>query len=429
MHEESKTTTTTTTSTSGGRRTVLAGLALAFIVAAGLFGASQVGFKPEGPDAWTYDWRTLLFSQSAPEPRKDIAIVLISEDSVAEYDYISPTDRGMLARLVRALDEAKPKAIGLDFFFDRKSDPVKTAELIEAIKHARTPVVMGAIDKRAGFKPENLQFQEEFFKATGRTTAGHVFFARDLEKVKISEQVVRYIGHESPEAPHRKSFSAVLADLNGVRPEPQTPHIAWLLPPSGNDLFTVFRVPRHAPGSSLDTILPPSWRAALKDKYVLVGVDLPDRDRHLTPLSIWDGRKVPGVTIQAQILAQYLDGRSLRMMPWQAELAFLALAAFLGFLISAQWDSKKLDWVFYFAGIAILMMTGVAVFYAFALIIPTTFLFFAWTAGVTGAHYTKDVLRRIRVVVETKSLKGMVVKPAANGPASGNTAGTGSVTS
>ena len=334
---------------SGQLRTILSGVVLAAIVGGALSAMSLAGFKPEGPDAWTYDWRTLMFSRTAPEPRNDIAIVLISEDSVADYDYVSPVDRGLMAKLVRALDEAKPKAIGLDFIFDRKSENAKTQALIDAIKTARTPVVFGAIDKRAaGSKPENLRYQDEFTKATGRKT-GHVFFARDIDKVKISEQVVRYIGD-----PIDQSLSAMLASIDKARPVPSTSYIAWLLPPSGSDLFPIFRVPRHSPNAGPDAILPASWRPALKGKIVLVGGDFVDRDRHLTPLSIWDGAKVPGVTIQAQILAQRLDERSIALVPGSVEFVLLAVAAFLGFLISQQWQSKRLDWIFYVAGIVVL---------------------------------------------------------------------------
>lgn len=362
---------------------------------------SYLGFKPEGPDAWTYDWRTFLFSKQASEPRKDIAIILIGEDSLADYDYVSPVDRGLLARLVRALDEAKVKAIGLDFIFDRKAETTKTRELQESLRNARAPVAIGVFDKRAsGFKAENLRYQEDFIKDAGpKLKVGHVFFARDLDKVKIADQAVRYLGEPSTEEPRRRAFSAVLADVTGEKPEPATRYIAWQLAPEGSDLFTTFHVPRHTPGASLDKILPSSWRQALEGKIVLVGGDFIDRDRHLTPLSIWDGAKIPGVFIQAQVLAQRIDGRAVHDMPKSIEFALLALACFLGFLISQQYASKRLDYVLYACGIVVFLIAGIVLFATFSTILPTTLLLFAWTAGVTGAHYTKDVLNKIKVAV------------------------------
>ncbi|MEJ2124233.1 MAG: CHASE2 domain-containing protein [Alphaproteobacteria bacterium] len=396
MSEASKQTTKTT---SAGWRIVFAGIAWAAVVAGALVVMSMTGYKPEGPDSWTYDWRTYLFSQTAKTPRKDIAVILITEDTLAEYDYLSPTDRGLMATLVRAIDAAKPKAIGLDFFYDRKSEAAKTADLIEAIKNAQAPVVVGAIDRRFNVKPENFQYQDNFIKSAN-AQAGQVFLGRELERMKLDEQVIRYIGAGLSDSPYSKSFAATVAGVNGPKAEPMNRHIAWLLSSAGSDLFPTFRIPRHMPGADMDAILKPSWRTALKDKYVLVGVDMPGQDRHITPLSIWNGRKMPGVLIQAQILAQYLDGRSLYTIPWRAELIILMLTAFFGFLVSSQWDSKRLDWVFYVSGLVVLGIAGGVLFSVYAVILPTTLLLLAWTAGVTGAHYSKGVLRRIRVVAQ-----------------------------
>jgi adenylate cyclase len=392
-----------TVSTSSHWSPLSAGVALALIVASALIAMSYLGIKPEGPDAWTYDWRTLLFSKKASEPRKDIAVILIGENSVADYDYVSPVDRGLLARLVRALDDAKVKAIGLDFIFDRKTENGKTRELLDAIKNARTTVAIGAFDKRAGgFTPEHLRYQEDFIKDAGpKVKVGHVFFARDLDKVKIADQVVRYLGEQSTEEPRRKALSAVLADVTGEKAEPATRYIAWQLAPTDSDLFTTFHVPRHTPGASLDKVLPPSWRQALEGKIVLIGGDFVDRDRHLTPLSIWDGGKIPGVFIQAQVLAQRLDGRAVYDVPRYIEFIVLALVCFLGFVISQQYASKRMDYVLYLCGIVVFVASGIGLFAVFSMILPTTLLLLAWTAGVYGAHYSKDVLNKINVVVRS----------------------------
>ena len=243
---------------SAGWRAVFAGLAWAALVAGGLVALSKTGYKLEGPDEWTYDWRTYLLSQTAETPRNDIAVILITEDSLAEYNYLSPTDRGLVATLVRALDAAEPEAIGLDFFYDRKSEAAKTADLIDAIKNARAPVVVGAIDEQFNVNPENFQYQENFLKAAN-AKAGHVFLGRDLERKKLDEQVIRSIGEGLPGSPYSKGFAATLAGVNGPKAEPVDRHIAWLLSPAGSDLFPTFRIPRHKPGADMDTILRPSW--------------------------------------------------------------------------------------------------------------------------------------------------------------------------
>ncbi len=373
---------------------IFVGALWAAIVAYCLVTISRADYLPEGPDEWTYDWRTLFFSETADTPRKDIAIVVIDEQSMADYDYVSPVDRGLAATLVRALDAAQPKAIGLDFIYDRKSEEAKTQDLIEAIRDANAPLVFGAIDLRVkGFRKENLDYQEDFIARTGRD-AGHVFFARELEKLKVGDQVVRYMGERSPTPLNRKSFAQLLAEnASGAIKEPASPYISWLLPPPGSDLFPLFRVPRHQPGSGPDVILPPSWRSALKDRIVLVGGDFIDRDKHLTPMSVLDGAKIPGVMVQAQILAQLLDGRSLRTFPYYYEMAVLGMVCFLGFLFSRQWQIKRYDLLLYIAGIGALVTFGIILFTVFNVIAPSTTLFFAWTFGVSGGHYAPKLLR------------------------------------
>ena len=375
----------------------LIGIVWAGVLAFALAGFSQAGLLPEGPDEWTYDWRTLLFSPTADGPRKDIAVVVIDDDSMADYDYVSPIDRGFMATLVRALDAAEPRAIGLDFIYDRKSEPDKTEALIGAIHDVKAPIVFGAVDLRIrSLQKDNLNYQEDFIAKTGRE-AGHVFFARDVQKLTIADQVVRYMGERAPAPPDRKSLAQLLAEKSGGIPsEPETPYITWLLAPGSSDLFPLFRVPRHEPGSGPDVILPASWRAALKDRVVLVGGAFRDRDRHLTPLSIWDGQKIPGVLIQAQILAQLLDGRSIHEIGWMSELILLAAVAFLGFLCGQQQRLKRYDWLLYFLGLAALILAGIVLFWGYSVIIPSTTLFFAWTLGITGGHYARGGLQRLQ---------------------------------
>lgn len=373
---------------------LFAGLIWAMIVASGLVLLSRYDFLPEGPDEWTYDWRTLFLSPAANAPRKDIAIILINEESMAEYDYLSPVDRGLVATLLEGLDASNPRVIGLDFIYDRKSEDHKTQALIETLRTLGSPVVFGAIDRRVrGFRPENIEYQQNFIRESGRD-AGHLFFAREQEKLKIGDQVVRFMGEDSPEPPNLPSFAQLIAQKAGVPVwTPATPYISWQLPPPREDLFTLFSVPRHEPGSDADTILPPSWRPALEGKIVLVGGDFVARDKHLTPLSIADGSRMPGVMVHAQILGQLIDGREIKIIDWQSELILLTIVAFLGYWFSHRFKIKRYDWILYFVGIGLLVVLGIVTFTAYNLIVPSTTLFFAWTLGVTGAHYASKIFK------------------------------------
>jgi CHASE2 domain-containing sensor protein len=127
---------------------------------------------------------------------------------------------------------------------------------------------------------------------------------------------------------------------------------------------------------------------------VLIGGDFIDRDKHLTPLSISDGAKMPGVMVQAQILAQLLDGRSVYTVGWLEELVLLAAVAFVGFF-SRQWQIRRYDLLLYIAGLGALILLGIALFSGFGIIAPSTTLFFAWTLGVTGGYYAPRGLKAV----------------------------------
>jgi len=381
-------------SIAAGVRSVL-GVAWALVVAIVLTTMTSYNLLPDAPDKWTYDWRTYFFSKRAPAQREDIALVVINEESVADYHY-NVVDRGLLAELVRALNEAGAEAIGLDFVFERPTEPRKDQALIAAITASTRPVVLAAIDERARVGTSGgLEYQKELFEQLGvgkdgRIRAGHAFFSRVPGHLTTGDQVVRFIS-----AP-RESFARVLADIDGVKPTPSSEYIDWLLPPPRGDTFATLRVPRHKPGfgkGDTEKVLPSGWRAALKDKIVLVGAEFVDRDRHLTPLSVADKIPVSGVAIQAQILAQLRDGRSIRAMSERAEAITVFMVALLGYALG--WRAR-IYWYRaapYAIGIAVLAVIGVALFAFWHLIIPTTTVLFAWLAGVGGGHYSGWSLR------------------------------------
>ena len=69
------------------------------------------------------------------------------------------------------------------------------------------------------------------------------------------------------------------------------------------------------------------------------------------------------------------------------ELVLVAAVAMLGFAVSRVLHVERRELLIYFSGLAVLVVFGVVLFSKYALIIPSTTLLFAWTAGVTGGHY------------------------------------------
>jgi CHASE2 domain-containing sensor protein len=85
---------------------------------------------------WAADWRTAFLSDRLGSAHPGIVIIAITEDSLEPYPYILPINRGYIADLVAAADQAGALAIGLDFFFTRNTEPEPDAKLIGALQKA-----------------------------------------------------------------------------------------------------------------------------------------------------------------------------------------------------------------------------------------------------------------------------------------------------
>jgi CHASE2 domain-containing sensor protein len=360
---------------------VLVGL----IVAAALITASRQGWLPEAPDRFTYDWRTTLLAERADAQRDDIAIVLIDEDSLNGYPFLSPVDRSLTAELIRAIDSAGAKAIGLDFIIDRPTDPASDAAFTAAIRDAKTPIIIGAVDERGAPREKETAFQDKFLAAVKRP-AGHIYFATEKNVLTLGDQAVRFMVPPSTVPPARPSFTRLLAEIDGPKPEPETPLVHWMMPPAqgGADLFLSFTVPAHRDdnGKRTGAIFPESWLPALAGKIVLVGGAFTDRDRHLTPLTVASGQRISGIKIHAQILAQLRDGRSLYTMVWWAEFLLVALFAAFGYYAAQRWTLKGDGWRATAPAFVIILLMGIIAFGWFRVVLPSSTLFLAWPIGL-----------------------------------------------
>ncbi len=380
---------------------VLAGLLLAL--------ASNLNLLPEAPDKFTYDWRTYFLAERAPASRDDVALVLIDEQTLTGYDYLSPIDRGMLARLINRLDAAGAKAIGLDAIFDRRTEPKKDDELVEAIRAARASIIMGAIDRRSGDDPEGLAFQEAFIAKTGRT-AGHIYFGADKSNLSLSDQAVRYILPPSDEPPHRRAFASLLAEADGPKPHPDSPYIFWRRPPpgAGSELFPTFFVPAHRndDGSPKGQIIPDSWLGALKGKTVIVGGAFRDRDLHLTPLTVATKRPIHGAEIHGQILAQIIDGRAIHELAFWQEFLAAALVTGLGFLAAERFTLTSGGLISTAIAFVFIVAFGALLFAQTRYILPSAALFIAWAAGLFAGNRADQAIAEYWYPLRGKQIAG-----------------------
>jgi len=363
----------------------------------GAFLLAQLGLSWETPDEFTYDLRTALLSKVPANQRQDIALVLIDDASVAQYWSRSPVDRGLIAELVKAIDAAQPKAIGLDFIFDRHSEPSRDTALRDAIRAAVAPVILGVTTGHEGPLPSsNLQWQDEFVASTATKTpplAGTLFFGEPEETLTLGDNVVRKIGTPlaDPDGRYDKTFDVLLARQKD-KASIDIPHnrlIAWLLQPrkKGTDTFATLHIPEHAPVDGHGdghTVLSSGLSDVLTGKIVIVGADFIDRDQHRIPLSIDTKAPVPGAFIHAQIIAQLIDGRTILELPKFAEVVLVFLMCLAGYLIASRYSFFAIEMFSQLVFLLAIIVVGSVLFWMWSLILPTSTMFMGWLFGAIG---------------------------------------------
>src|SRR5262245_10384015 len=153
------------------------------------------------------DVRTALLSDQLPSQHPSVAILAITDDTLAGYRTYLPVDRDLLARVVEAVDAAGAKAIGLDFLFTSPATDGSDVLLIDAIRRARAKVVLAAADERTGLTEAQRDKQQAFFREAERP-AGYSNLATERDSV------VRFMAQPYADAKpaFAKSFPAQLAE-------------------------------------------------------------------------------------------------------------------------------------------------------------------------------------------------------------------------
>jgi adenylate cyclase len=338
---------------------------------------------PRGPEHWTADLRTRYLSTRPQTQHERITIVYVTEKTLAPYAYLSPTDRQLLADLVRAIDAAEPAVIGFDFIIDRPTEPAKDEALMAALREAKAKVVVGAIDEPAVKGKKRRSFQATYLKNVNRHV-GHLYFDAQYDVLIISDQVVRHMAGPHQKHDHQKSFARQLVDAVGSYPEPNSTAISWLLEPKdGSETFQSLPAEQVLGRDS-----PPlPIKDMLKGRIVLIAGNFVDRDQHLVPLSVGSNVRYPGSFVHAQIVAQLLDGRSLATLSLPLQLVVVALSGGLGFWLGYRQRRVLLGPDL--PSLIGLVLAGVAAFVYADLILPYTGMLLAWFSGLAAGRYAK----------------------------------------
>jgi class 3 adenylate cyclase/CHASE2 domain-containing sensor protein len=284
---------------------VASGLSLAMVRALPFLGLA---------DQWLADFR--IAALSAPEPQnEDIVIVTVTEDTLAQFPYRSPLDRGFVRDIVLTLEQRGVRAIGLDILFDQPTEAAKDTALKSTLEAVAVPLVASYAGTAEGLTDAQSKYLDAFLAPRLRAFA-------TLIKDGLSD-TVRWIypGRTVDQGVRVRGFAAALAEKLGHAP-PDTPvPIHWRAAPDGETpAFRAF------PAQGLN-FFPAAW---FKDKVVLIGADLGIEDRHRTPFAALgkpEGR-VSGVVIHAHALAQLLeDRRPTEIGAWGRVLIIVMVAA------------------------------------------------------------------------------------------------------
>jgi len=314
---------------------------LAIIIVAVAFAVALPRVLPpvQVMENWLSDFRFATLAPPAPQDDR-IVIATITEETLATLPYRSPVDRGFLARLLRALEIAGVRAVGIDILFDQPTEPAKDDALRQAILDFPAPVVVAQAGKAESLTDKQMAYLNQF---TTGMTHGLANLVKD-----DADSTVRWIyaGRTMPNSNVRThGMAAALAKALDIDPPASNARLDYR-----RDFNSETPVFRRFPAQVVP-VLPKAWLAG---KIVLIGADLPMSDRHRTPFAADHRVKVkstPGVVIHAHALAQLLDGLVVRDAGILGTVAVIALMVALGFVIATLDISLPIKGVIFTGGL------------------------------------------------------------------------------
>ncbi len=318
-----------------------AALAMIVIVAT-VLSIGAINFLPflGNTERYVADFR--IANLTPPEQQHpDIVFVSITEDTLTRFPYRSPVDRKFIADTIKLLEERGSRAVFVDVLFDTPTEEDKDDELRDTLANAKIPLVISYDDALDFLNEEQLEYLNEFVPARIRAYAN---LNKDLE-----DQTVRKIfsGKDTPAGEWMPGIAGRVLQILGREP----PHVDTAMAYRGRpnpDTSAFRKFPAHAL-----QVLPAEW---VKDKIVVFGADVSDRDRYRTPYSIGrDGVQslMPGAEIIAHQIAQLIDGRKSPNISLHLQIAVVAFCGLFGMLLGKFEVNFAIG-----SGIAVLFVVG-----------------------------------------------------------------------
>ncbi len=332
---------------------------------------------------WAADWRTAFLSDRLATTHPNLAIVSITEESLEPYPYILPINRGYMADLVTAINEAGARAIALDFFFVRDTETDPDDKLKKALAKASGKVILGAFEQPR--KKAQLEYQYNFIDGVG-ASAGYIDLLPD------PDHVIRYRTVARAGTRYRESLSALMSKPFGWTGAPPE-RIAWLLPPrDGNSTF--LKVEAHkllaASPDERAKLLGGGWRwwaGALHARSPLDAAVAAHRGRHARRRG---SRADGGGADRRQPLLSPSSRRTGRASSWRRWPCS-------GIALGLRFRARRFDFLDWRVVSLVVIALDLVLFRYWHIILPFTLAAVAWICGVTAGSQ----LRNAFVLVES----------------------------
>jgi adenylate cyclase len=273
-----------------------------------------------------YDVRVSL---TAPRVDQDDRVVLVvfTEDTIQATGKRSPLDRALLGRALANLDKLKPKAMGVDILID-SAQPEDDAFLAD-VATLTTPTFFAfstITDNGEQVMTYQESYMRELFDRLKGTTVRPASIRLDVDGDNS------WRAWPTPaRTPPPLLVNAITSTDGKSRGFENFTGAAIFRKPAFVDrpVFASFPVDLFGDPATAEAM-----RSAITGKIVLIGADLPEADRFVTPFTRLSGNTTPGVELHAVLVAHALDGVKPQPMSsailWATAIVAVLLAGMTG---------------------------------------------------------------------------------------------------
>jgi class 3 adenylate cyclase/CHASE2 domain-containing sensor protein len=338
----------------------------------------------------------------APRPvARDVAVVGIDVEALRAFSEPRDFWHANYGKLLTALAELRPSAVGLDVVFPERSYQHLIPGLDQALlqgllaMRGKVPVVLArTVDDFSNFR----EIFAPYVAIAGTDSVGSVVVCKDDDEV-IRRFDESFCGEDRRES--IPSLAGVMAKRLGVE-QPWRGLINYRI---GDAVpYVPFRQVVQPTGDEKEKV-----RAALEGRPVLVGFILPFEDRKTVPIDLarWEpgNHSVPGVLVHAQILRSMLNGGLLQPVDVRIIYALCVLgAAFVLLRSGARVTALFVAYAVALGGTMLYLLDS-------GRVLETAAPLLAGTAAVSF-RFIDDTIRQARQRATLRSAFGGYVSPA-----------------